>query len=331
MKKSRNLILAGILLLGVASCGDSKSSSSSGGMAIESKRILTVDNVTTVISEAATKTITITNPFNEEATMDIYGATQNSLYNSPVTITNTTCGTLSNGILNANAIKMQANQSCEITLTHNPTTLETIKYSFTAEFKQLPSVICPTPTTVPTLEQVINSQVFLDYEINYYAENSNNVKSPAYINIHYGKINMNENNELIGDVPAKPFTIELTKGDIYTYTINNYINSDWTFTADNTNCSISGSTITALNTGSCTINVGYTYKAGENNNISPVTYLISPDGDKTLKPTYSVSLDYYDYGYGTLWPIDYVNQMLQQYCQQSQGQQKVKYLDTYFK
>lgn len=87
MKKSRNLLLAGLLLLGVASCGDSKSSSSSsGGIAIENKRILTVDNVTTVIGETSTKTITITNPFNEEATMDIYGATQNSLYNSPVTI-----------------------------------------------------------------------------------------------------------------------------------------------------------------------------------------------------------------------------------------------------
>lgn len=327
MKKTRNLLIAGLLLLGVASCSDSQnSSSSSGGLLLENKTILTVDNVTTVIGEASTKTITITNPFNEEVTMDIYGATQNSLY-SPVTITNTTCGTLSSGILNANAIKMQANQSCEITLTHTPSTLETIKYSFTAEFKQLPSVICPTPTTVPTLEQVLNSQVFLDYEINYYAQNSNNVKSPAYINVHFGKVPVS-NGQATADIPAKPFTIELTEGDVYT--INNYMNS-WTFTADNTNCSIDGSTITALKTGSCNLNVGYTYKAGENNNIYSTTYPITPDGDKTLKPTYNLSLGYYDEGYGTLWPIDYVNQMLQQYCQQTQGQQKAKILEKYFK
>lgn len=327
MKKTRNLLLAGLLLFGVASCGDSKNSSSSGGLLLENKTILTVDNVTTVIGQTSTKTITITNPFNEEATMDIYGVTFGTI-NYPVIITDTTCGTLSNGMLNATGIKMQANQSCEITLTHAPTTLETIQYSFTAEFRQLESVICPTPTTVPTLEQVLNSQVFLDYEINYYAQNSNNVKSPAYINIHYGKISMNENFELTGDVPAKPFTIELTEGDTYTISYNM---SSWTFTADNINCSIEGSTITALKTGSCTLNVGYTYKAGENNNISPTTYLITPDGDKTLKPTYSISLDYYDYGYGTPISVEEINQMLQQYCQQNQGQQKAKYLDTYFK
>lgn len=326
MKKTRNLLLAGILLLGVASCGDSKSSSSSsGGVAFDVRTIQVVDNVTTKINETTKKTIIITNPFNTEKEMNLY---INMVNASPITITSSTCGTFSNGSIIADHVKMQANESCEITYTHTPTTLETIKFSFTVEYRPTQSELCPTPTTIPTIEQALNSQVDYDYEINNYAQNSNNVKSPAYINIHYGKINMNENYELIGDIPAKPFTIELTEGDVYT--INNYMSS-WTFTADNINCSINGSTITALKAGSCTLNVGYTYKAGENNKIYPAAYLITPVGDKTLKPTYSVSLDYYDYGYGTPISVEEINQMLQQYCQQNQGQQKAKYLDTYFK
>ena len=152
--------------------------------------IIINDNHTAKINQTAEKTITFTNPFVSSAELDVSFNNNNNYnsYNSSITIdkTKSTCnfktnsdGTTSNDILHT----LQAGESCTLVYNFAPTYLNTELLKLRVDYRADIKTICPTPDTVPTYEQVRNSNRYEEWYIYNYAEDSNGNKSPEYINV----------------------------------------------------------------------------------------------------------------------------------------------------
>lgn len=186
MKKLQNLMFACLLTLGLAACADDNKSSNNPP-SYGDPTIIINDNHTAKINQTAEKTITFTNPFVSSAELDVSFNNYNS-YNSSITIdkTKSTCnfktnsdGTTSNDILHT----LQAGESCTLVYNFAPTYLNTELLKLRVDYRADIKTICPTPDTVPTYEQVRNSNRYEEWYIYNYAEDSNGNKSPEYINV----------------------------------------------------------------------------------------------------------------------------------------------------
>ena len=189
MKKLKNLTFACLLILGLAACADDNKSSNNPP-SYGDPTIIINDNHTAKINQTAEKTITFTNPFVSSAELDVSFNNNNNYnsYNSSITIdkTKSTCnfktnsdGTTSNDILHT----LQAGESCTLVYNFAPTYLNTELLKLRVDYRADIKTICPTPDTVPTYEQVRNSNKYEEWYIYNYAEDSNGNKSPEYINV----------------------------------------------------------------------------------------------------------------------------------------------------
>lgn len=189
MKKLQNLMFACLLTLGLAACADDNKSSNNPP-SYGDPTIIINDNHTAKINQTAEKTITFTNPFVSSAELDVSFNNNNNYnsYNSSITIdkTKSTCnfktnsdGTTSNDILHT----LQAGESCTLVYNFAPTYLNTELLKLRVDYRADIKTICPTPDTVPTYEQVRNSNRYEEWYIYNYAEDSNGNKSPEYINV----------------------------------------------------------------------------------------------------------------------------------------------------
>lgn len=189
MKKLKNLTFACLLILGLAACADDNKSSNNPP-SYGDPTIIINDNHTAKINQTAEKTITFTNPFVSSAELDVSFNNNNNYnsYNSSITIdkTKSTCnfktnsdGTTSNDILHT----LQAGESCTLVYNFAPTYLNTELLKLRVDYRADIKTICPTPDTVPTYEQVRNSNRYEEWYIYNYAEDSNGNKSPEYINV----------------------------------------------------------------------------------------------------------------------------------------------------
>lgn len=271
MKKTTKILLAGLLVLGIASCSDSNNSSSSLPSDISNTEV-TTESLTTVIGETTSKKITLTNPFSTDANLTIYdilvdGVNNVSLSNViQIDTDNTTCGTLQYGNSSIHDIPIQANASCDIVYIHTPNALETTKFNLGAEFRS----------------NTDYAQKLYEFEFYNYTQDSNGAKSPDIAKVDLGTV-VKTNGQLTAGIPAKPFSFNLT-GNTYTISKSGGYLTNWTITGDDVNCQVANDTVTVLKTGSCTLNVGYTYNAGGQNYISsPILIKLTPqNADNTV-------------------------------------------------
>lgn len=185
MKKLKNLTFACLLILGLAACADDNKSSNPPSY--DDPTIIINESHTAKIGETAEKTITFTNPYNSSTNLDVYFNNYNSYY-SKITIdkAKSTCdfkanpdGITSNDISHI----LQAGESCTLVYNFAPTNLNTELLELRVDYRADIKTICPTQDTVPTYEQVRNSNRYEEWYIYNYAEDSNGNKSPEYINV----------------------------------------------------------------------------------------------------------------------------------------------------
>lgn len=284
MKKLKNLTFACLLILGLAACADDDKSSDNPP-SYDDPTIIINDNHTAKINESAEKTITFTNPYNLSTNLDVYFNNYNS-YNSKITIdkAKSTCnfktnpdGTSSNNISHT----LPVGESCTLVYSFAPTKLDTELLELNVDYSADIKSICPTPETVPTYEQVMNSSRYENWYIYNYAEDSNGNKSPEYINIEipaeYSVSGNIANLNLVSY--EKDFNLPAKKGD---YTFNIY---GATLTSNDDKCSISNDTytktLTVKNDNGCSL------KVKANSYISPIKFTPKQEGN----PYYNVNIE----------------------------------------
>lgn len=313
MKKLKNLTFACLLILGLAACADDDKSSDNPP-SYDDPTIIINDNHTAKINESAEKTITFTNPFASSAELYAYFNSYNS-YNSKITIdkAKSTCnfktnpdGTISSDISHT----LPVGESCTLVYSFAPTKLDTelleLNVNYSADIKS----ICPTPDTVPTYEQVMNSSRYEEWYIYNYAEDSNGNKSPEYINIEipaeYSVSGNISNLNLVSY--EKDFNLPAKKGD---YTFNIY---GATLTSNDDKCSISNDTypktLTVKNDSGCSL------KVKANSYISPIKFTPKQEGNPYYNVNIEINAKYY---YNILDATNYIKTFQPEYYATSSG------------
>jgi len=283
MKKLKNLTFACLLILGLAACADDNKSSNNQP-SYGDPTIIINDSHTAKINGTAEKTITFTNPYTSSAELDVYFNNYDS-YNSKITIdkTKSTCdfrtnpdGTTSNNILHT----LQAGESCTLVYNFAPTNLNTELLELSVDYSADIKTICPTPDTVPTYEQVRNSNRYEEWYIYNYAEDSNGNKSPEYINVEIpaewsvtgtnaASLNTVSHTQSF-DLPAK-------QGE---YSFYNLYGAS--LKSNNENCSILNNTLTVNGNNGCSLTVTATA-----NYVSPIKFSPKQEGN----PYYNVNVN----------------------------------------
>ena len=316
MKKLKNLTFACLLILGLAACADDDKSSNPPSY--DDPTIIINDNHTAKINGTAEKTITFTNPYTSSAELDVYFNNYDS-YNSKITIdkTKSTCnfrtnpdGTTSNNILHT----LQAGESCTLVYNFAPTNLNTELLELSVDYSADIKTICPTQDTIPTLEQVRNSNRYEEWYIYNYAEDNNGNKSSEYIHINIEfpvELTIGGSNLTDIDITSlvsysKDFNLPAKQGD---YSFNMYVYNG-TLESTNSNCTISESndgngnyTLSVKNNNGCSLKVTTSYGA-----MSPIKFSPKQIGN----PYYNVDIlvntkNYYSildaqYNYNTFSP-----------------------------
>ena len=283
MKKLKNLTFACLLILGLAACADDNKSSNNQP-SYGDPTIIINDSHTAKINGTAEKTITFTNPYTSSAELDVYFNNYDS-YNSKITIdkTKSTCdfrtnpdGTTSNNILHT----LQAGESCTLVYNFAPTNLNTELLELSVDYSADIKTICPTQDTVPTYEQVRNSNRYEEWYIDNYAEDSNGNKSPEYINVEIpaewsvtgtnaASLNTVSHTQSF-DLPAKQG--EYSFYNLYGASIQ----------SNNENCSILNNTLTVNGNNGCSLTVTATA-----NYVSPIKFSPKQEGN----PYYNVNVE----------------------------------------
>ena len=283
MKKLKNLTFACLLILGLAACADDNKSSNNQP-SYGDPTIIINDSHTAKINGTAEKTITFTNPYTSSAELDVYFNNYDS-YNSKITIdkTKSTCdfrtnpdGTTSNNILHT----LQAGESCTLVYNFAPTNLNTELLELSVDYSADIKTICPTQDTVPTYEQVRNSNRYEEWYIYNYAEDSNGNKSPEYINVEIpaewsvtgtnaASLNTVSHTQSF-DLPAK-------QGE---YSFYNLYGAS--LKSNNENCSILNNTLTVNSNNGCSLTVTATA-----NYVSPIKFSPKQEGN----PYYNVNVE----------------------------------------
>lgn len=180
MKKLQNLIFACLLTLGLAACANDDKSSNAAPI------INTDEEVTASfkakLNESAENTITFTNPHLTDADLDV------SIYNNESSIeidtASSTCDSVTNNYGNYTIkSRLAAGGSCEIKYTYTPTQFATKALELNIDYNKVYEAVCPTPNYVPSLEQAMTANKYVNMTIYNYAVDSNGTKSPDIINV----------------------------------------------------------------------------------------------------------------------------------------------------
>ena len=283
MKKLKNLTFACLLILGLAACADDNKSSNNPP-SYGDPTIIINDSHTAKINGTAEKTITFTNPYTSSAELDVYFNNYDS-YNSKITIdkTKSTCdfrtnpdGTTSNNILHT----LQAGESCTLVYNFAPTNLNTELLELSVDYSADIKTICPTPDTVPTYEQVRNSNRYEEWYIYNYAEDSNGNKSPEYINVEIpAEWSVTGSNAAYLNAVAhtQSFDLPAKQGE---YSFYNLYGAS--LKSNNENCSILNNTLTVTGNNGCSLTVTATA-----NYVSPIKFSPKQEGN----PYYNVNVN----------------------------------------
>ena len=297
MKKLKNLTFACLLILGLAACADDDKSSNPPSY--DDPTIIINDNHTAKIGETAEKTITFTNPYTSSANLSVY--INNYNYSSIITVdkVKSTCSFRAipgntQGETYDTSIEqtLQAGESCTLIYNFAPTSLETELLELSVSYEADIKTICPTPDTVPTYEQVRNSNRYEDWYIYNYAEDNNGNKSSEYIHINIEfpvELTIGGSNLTDIDITSlvsysKDFNLPAKQGD---YSFNMYVYNG-TLESTNSNCTISESndgngnyTLSVKNNNGCSLKVTTSYGA-----MSPIKFSPKQIGN----PYYNVNI-----------------------------------------
>ena len=282
MKKLKNLTFACLLILGLAACADDNKSSNPPSY--DDPTIIINESHTAKIGETAEKTITFTNPYNSSTNLDVYFNNYNS-YNSKITIDKikSTCdfrtntgGTTSNDISHT----LQAGESCTLVYSFAPTKLDTELLKLSVDYRVDIKTICPTQDTVPTYEQVRNSNRYEEWYIYNYAEDSKGNKSPEYINVEIpAEWSVTGSNAASLNTVAhtQSFDLPAKQGE---YSFYNLYGAS--LKPNNENCSILNNTLTVNGNNGCSLTVTATA-----NYVSPIKFSPKKEGN----PYYNVNVE----------------------------------------
>ena len=181
MKKLKNLTFACLLILGLAACADDDKSSSNNPPVIDNSETVTLE-FTGEIGKENVNTITFTNPHAVEADLRV---NINSVDSSiKIDTASSTCDNIvDNTYYYTINSKLAAGESCEVKYTFQPTKLDTILLQLQVDYTRTFEAVCPTPDTVPSFEQLLTNNKYVEMNIYNYAVDSNGNKSPEFINI----------------------------------------------------------------------------------------------------------------------------------------------------
>ena len=237
MKKLQNLMFACLLTLGLAACADDDKSSNAAPI------INTDEEVTASfeakLNESAENTIIFTNPHLTDADLDV------SIYNyePSITIISSTCDNMTGNTIGSSYItsRLAAGESCEMKYTYTPAQFATKALELNIDYSKVYEAVCPAPNFVPSIEQAMTRNKYVNMTIYNYAVDSNGTKSPDIINVEinpewavsgYTTDYTNTNTDATFNLTAK-------KG-----TYNYYLFNNMELISNDSNCSVSANKLT---------------------------------------------------------------------------------------
>lgn len=290
MKKLKNLTFACLLVLGLAACADDDKSSNPP--VTDNSETVTLE-FTGEIGKENVNTITFTNPHAVEADLEVYINPADSTIK--IDTAGSSCDNIVNNYNSYNVTsKLAVGESCEIKYTYNPTSLDTALIKLNVDYFKSMDTICPTTDTVPSYEQLMTMNKYVEMYIYNYAVDSNGNKSPEHINItipvewsvtgtNAASLNAVANTQSF-DLPAK-------QGEYSFY--NPYGAS---IQSNNENCSILNNTLTVNSNNGCSFTVTATA-----NYVSSIKFRPQQESN----PYYNVNIDIDEkYTYNVLVPTN---------------------------
>lgn len=277
MKKLKNLTFACLLILGLAACADDDKSSNNPP--IDNSETVTLE-FTGEIGKENVNTITFTNPHTVEADLSV------SFYNSEPAIVidtvNSTCDSVTSSNSNYSIkSKLAVGESCEVKYTYTPTGLNTALLELNVDYFKSMTAICPTTDTVPSYEQVMTRNKYVEMYIYNYAVDSNGNKSPEHINIEIPvewSVTGSNAASLNAVAHTQSFDLPAKQGEYSFY--NPYGAS---LKSNNENCSILNNTLTVNGNNGCSLTV----TATANYVFSPIKFSPKQEGN----PYYNVNIN----------------------------------------
>lgn len=290
MKKLKNLTFACLLILGLAACADDDKSSSNNPPVIDNSETVTLE-FTGEIGKENVNTITFTNPHDVEADLEAYINPVDS--SIKIDTVSSTCDNIVNNYNSYNVTsKLAAGKSCEVKYTYTPTGLDTALLELNVDYFKSMTAICPTPDTVPSYEQVMTRNKYVEMYIYNYAVDSNGNKSPEHINIEIPvewSVTGSNAASLNAVAHTQSFDLPAKQGEYSFY--NPYGAS---LKSNNENCSILNNTLTVNGNNGCSLTVTATA-----NYVSPIK--ISPAN--LANPYYNINVEINEkYTYSLLEP-----------------------------
>lgn len=278
MKKLKNLTFACLLILGLAACADDDKSSSNNPPVIDNSETVTLE-FTGKIGKETVNTITFTNPHDVEADLEVYINPVDS--SIKIDTVSSTCDNIVNNYNSYNVTsKLAAGKSCEVKYTYTPTGLNTALLELNVDYFKSMTAICPTTDTVPSYEQVMTRNKYVEMYIYNYAVDSNGNKSPEHINITIPvewSVTGSNAASLNAVSHTQSFDLMAKQGEYSFY--NPYGAS---LKSNNENCSISNNTLTVNGNNSCSLTVTATA-----NYVSPIKFTPVQNNN----PYYNVNIE----------------------------------------
>lgn len=278
MKKLKNLTFACLLILGLAACADDDKSSANNPPVIDNTETVTLE-FTGEIGKENVNTITFTNPHDVEADLEAYiNIADRSIQ---LVSESSTCDQITMNYGNYNVTsKLAAGESCEVKYTYTPTGLNTALLELNVDYFKSMTAICPTTDTVPSYEQVMTRNKYVEMYIYNYAVDSNGNKSPEHINIEIPvewSVTGSNAASLNAVAHTQSFDLPAKQGEYSFY--NPYGAS---LKSNNENCSILNNTLTVNGNNGCSLTVTATA-----NYVSPIKFSPKQKGN----PYYNVNIN----------------------------------------
>lgn len=288
MKKLKNLTFACLLILGLAACADDDKSSNNPP--IDNSETVTLE-FTGEIGKENVNTITFTNPHAVEADLEVYINPADSTIK--IDTAGSSCDNIVNNYNSYNVTsKLAAGESCEVKYTYTPADLDTALLKLNVDYFKSMTAICPTTDTVPSYEQVMTRNKYVEMYIYNYAVDSNGNKSPEHINITIPvewSVTGTNAASLNAVSHTSSFDLSAKQGEYYISGIYGA-----SIQSNNDNCTITGNMLNVKGSNSCSLTVTATA-----NYVSPIK--ISPAN--LANPYYNINVEINEkYTYSLLEP-----------------------------
>lgn len=290
MKKLKNLTFACLLILGLAACADDDKSSNPP--VTDNSETVTLE-FTGEIGKENVNTITFTNPHAVEADLEVYINPADSTIK--IDTAGSSCDNIVNNYNSYNVTsKLAAGESCEVKYTYTPAGLDTALLKLNVDYFKSMAAICPTQDTVPSYEQVITRNKYVEMYIYNYAVDSNGNKSPEHINIEIPvewSVTGSNAASLNAVAHTQSFDLPAKQGE---YSFNNPYGAS--IQSNNENCSILNNTLTVNGNNGCSLTVTATA-----NYVSSIKFRPQQESN----PYYNVNIDIDEkYTYNVLVPTN---------------------------